>query len=79
MDDLVKVSGLNEANVRTALQETGLNMHVMTAPEFRAQVKTSEIYTIPRNLRNSHKQVELVPDCSVMRDLLGIRRVDIEQ
>lgn len=79
MDDLVKVCGLSEARVRSALEDAGLRVHLMNAPDFRAQIKTSDIYVIPRTLRNSHKQVELAPDCSVIRHLLGIKRVDIEQ
>lgn len=79
MDDLVKVFGLSEAGIHSTLEEAGLTVYLINAPDFRAQIKTCEMYVIPRTLRNSHKQIELVPDCSVIRDLLGIKRVDIEQ
>ena len=69
---------MSEEDLRRFLKEANIVTCRMEAKEFREQVKLSRVNAVPVCMRNCYKDIELVPDCAAMRDLLQIKRINLE-
>ena len=80
MQDLTAVTNLSEEGILEALKETNVKSIEMNVEIFRPQVKSSQMYKLPCCYRhiNKDKVVKLVPDCKIVRNILGIHRTVLD-